>query len=137
MPATRKAGPVEPAPTPSAVTTTTTTHSSSSVEVCEPCEHADREGWWGPGHRGTHCRNCHRSWTGYAEAHCVECCLHFSTDRVADAHRVGGRCMTLSDLMAVHRPTGARVFDVSTRASGLVVTWWRDRSGDGPRYWAR
>jgi hypothetical protein len=137
MPATRRAGPEEPAPSTQAVTTTTNLNLSSSLEDCQPCDHAAREGWWGPGHRGTHCQDCHRSWTGYAEAHCAECHLHFSTDHVAAAHRVGDHCMTLSDLRAVRRESGSPVFDTRSRASGLVVVWWRDQASAQPSSWAR
>lgn len=102
---------------------------STGVDVCEICDYAEAEGWWGPGHRGTHCRFCHRGrpgawWTGRAEAHCVarledgsRCCLHFSRDSVAEKHRVDGRCLSLSAVVALRRPTGEPVFDLQTRKS--------------------
>ena len=54
--------------------------------TCEPCAYADEHGWWGPGHKGTHCRVCHASWSGLARAHCVLCHQTFSTNGVADLH---------------------------------------------------
>ncbi len=60
---------------------TTTTEST-----CPTCTHADKHGWWGPGHAGTHCRGCHRSWTSKAQAHCTICHGHFVTDGVAELH---------------------------------------------------
>lgn len=55
--------------------------------TCPVCAFADEHGWWGPGHRGTHCRDCHRSWTALKEAHCTACHEHFSTDAHAQSHR--------------------------------------------------
>lgn len=57
---------------------------------CPVCAYAVEHGWWGPGHQGTHCRSCHRSWTSTAQAHCVVCCAHFVTDGVAGMHWRGG-----------------------------------------------
>ena len=61
------------------------------AEPCSICAYADRHGWWGPGHRGTHCRGCHRSWTSTREAHCVVCHAHFSADSAAERHWVKGQ----------------------------------------------
>ncbi len=54
--------------------------------ICAPCAYADEHGWWGPGHPGTHCRSCHRSWAGLARAHCMVCHETFSTTGVANRH---------------------------------------------------
>lgn len=68
--------------------------------TCPVCTHADEHGWWGPDHRGTHCRDCHRSWTGLKEAHCTVCCAHFSTDNHAESHRgVRGACIPPGDVL--------------------------------------
>lgn len=90
-------------------------------EPCAPCAHAARHGWWGPNHRGTHCRGCHRSWTGLAEAHCVGCHEHFTTNGTADLHRQAGQCVPPGSL---RRKDGSPVLVPSTKArfhSG--VTW--------------
>ena len=33
--------------------------SVGQARSCAPCDYADRHGWWGPDHKGTHCRDCH------------------------------------------------------------------------------
>lgn len=113
----------------------TSQHSTRSIGVdtsCETCRHAELHGWWGPKRRGTHCRHCHRSWTGKSESHCVgkledgsQCCLHFSRDSIGNRHRVDGRCLTLPELMALRKSTGEPLFDLETRRSGPVVVYWR------------
>lgn len=119
-----RAGPLEPAPQDQAVATTTDRGKVTTGE-CRICAHAEKHGSWPPDHRGTHCEGCHRSWTGFREAHCTVCHLHFSSDGVAERHREGYRCLSLSDLTAMRRETGPPVFDLRRRASGLVVVWWR------------
>jgi hypothetical protein len=57
---------------------------------CSVCDQVTTLGWWGPDHRGTHCRKCHRSWTAKGAAHCPVCCEHFATDATAQLHW-GGR----------------------------------------------
>jgi hypothetical protein len=58
--------------------------------ACDPCAHAAAHGWWGPDHRGTHCRDCHASWAGYARAHCTVCHETFASAGVAEAHWLRG-----------------------------------------------
>jgi hypothetical protein len=53
---------------------------------CDICTYARLHAGWPPQHRGTHCRDCHRSWTGLARAHCVVCHATFSTNGTADLH---------------------------------------------------
>ena len=60
-------------------------------EPCAVCTYADRHGWWGPDHPGTHCRACHRSWTSTAQAHCVVCHAHFTADSAAKKHWIKGQ----------------------------------------------
>lgn len=62
------------------------------MNCCGVCAYADEHGWWGPGHRGTHCRVCHRSWTSLTSSHCTVCHRHFGSDVAADAHRIGNVC---------------------------------------------
>lgn len=59
---------------------------------CETCTYAGEHGWWGPDHRGTHCRGCHRSWAALAQSHCTDCHRHFGSNEAGDAHRVGDEC---------------------------------------------
>lgn len=75
---------------------------------CPTCSYAEGNGWWGPGHAGTHCQGCHRSWTSKAQSHCSECCRHFGSDSAGDAHRRGDRCVD---------PAGVERFDT---ADGLI-----------------
>ena len=58
----------------------------ADLKTCEHCEHAHRYGWWGPRHKGTHCRRCHLSWTARAQQHCTVCCSHFSSESAANLH---------------------------------------------------
>lgn len=58
---------------------------------CLTCAYADEHGSWPPDHRGTHCRDCHRSWTSKREAHCARCCGHFTSDTLAERHWCDGR----------------------------------------------
>ena len=51
---------------------------------CPVCAHAQAHGWWGQA--GTHCRDCHRSWTSTVQVHCVVCHETFASDRVARLH---------------------------------------------------
>ena len=61
------------------------------VVSCSVCAHADAHGSWPTDHVGTHCRECHRSWTAKGAAHCPVCCGHFAADATAQLHWVGGR----------------------------------------------
>ena len=60
-------------------------------DTCEICEYGRAHACWPPEHKGTHCGDCHRSWTGTREAHCVVCHAHFTGDSVADLHWVKGK----------------------------------------------
>ena len=56
------------------------------VVSCPVCAYADAHGSWPPGHIGTHCRGCHRSWASTAQAHCSKCHEQFASVGVADTH---------------------------------------------------
>lgn len=58
---------------------------------CPTCTYARAHGWWGPDHRGTHCGNCHFSWTSRKEAHCSVCHEHFASVTAAEEHWCDGR----------------------------------------------
>ena len=60
---------------------------------CDLCANNLRDGWWGVA-GVTHCHQCHRTWGGFRQAHCVLCCRHFSTDGAAEQHRKNDRCMS-------------------------------------------
>lgn len=90
--------------------------------TCEICMYAAEHGSWPTTHRGTHC-DCHRSWTGMKEAHCAECHLHFSTDKLADRHRKGDACMTPGELLRLRTDSGKPVFRVCETPKGEV---WRN-----------
>ncbi len=55
---------------------------------CPICAHARAHGAWGQ--PGTHCRECHRSWTSTAQAHCTACHQQFGSNRIAEMHWVRG-----------------------------------------------
>lgn len=98
------------------------------MSACVVCAYAAEYGSWPLSHRGTHCDHCHRSWAGFKEAHCVAvndgrvCCLHFSTDVLAEKHRVGGRCLTETELLVFAAKNGRRVFRKCPGPDG-TVTW--------------
>jgi len=90
-------------------------------DPCAVCSYADEHGWWGPGHKGTHCRDCHRSWTGTAKAHCTLCHETFSTNGVADLHWLRG---------VHHEPC-----TVKALRQGDDGTW--HTAGERPAHWAK
>jgi hypothetical protein len=55
---------------------------------CETCAALDAGGIL----ETNHCRDCHRSWRGHAEAHCAVCHRHFGGDVAFLAHRADGIC---------------------------------------------
>ena len=72
------------------------------AEPCETCAYADAHGWWGPGHQGTHCRGCHRSWTSRREAHCTVCHGHFIGDSAAELHWRHGQHRDPASVKGLH-----------------------------------
>jgi hypothetical protein len=66
--------------------------------TCSICEYAAEHAAWPPDHQGTHCRDCHRSWTSKREAHCVTCHEHFGSNNAADQHWLNGRHVHPDDL---------------------------------------
>jgi hypothetical protein len=90
--------------------------------TCEICMYAKTHGSWPPTHKGTHC-DCHRSWSGFKEAHCAECHQHFSTDTLAERHRIGSRCMSPLELQRLRTDSGKPVFRVTESKNGTI---WRN-----------
>jgi hypothetical protein len=76
----------------------------TSLLTCAACVHAAAHGWWGPGVRGTHCPECHRSWSSPVQVHCVVCHEQFATDNVARLHwtRTGHVHPATVDRLAPH-----------------------------------
>lgn len=58
---------------------------------CPTCTYAHAHASWPPGFRGTHCADCHRSWTSRKEAHCARCHGHFASATAADQHWCDGK----------------------------------------------
>lgn len=93
--------------------------------TCLSCIAAKRDGHWP--HDGTHCRECHRTWTSFVEAHCVVCHLHFSTNNTADLH--DSLCSddaqaTRRALASARRTAGTPIFAVRQRKHGEVFVQW-------------
>lgn len=95
---------------------------------CDICTHAAFFGSFPPSLRGTHCSDCHRSWSGFRESHCAAirpdgstCCLHFSADSVAEKHRVGDRCLTRDEMLKHVSKDGKPVFRCVVADTG--ETW--------------
>lgn len=84
---------------------------------CAVCDHADQHRWWGQS--VTHCRKCHRSWTGLREIHCAGCCEHFSTPDNLDLHKTpNGGCTNPGQVVA---KSGQLKLRTKTGPNGL--TW--------------
>lgn len=96
-----------------------------SGPVCGPCGHNRKFGWNGG---GSHCRDCHRSWTSKREAHCATCHNHFSNPGNFDIHRTGTGCIPPAD---VKTKTGKPKLRILVRALGPV---WVS-TGERPAHW--
>jgi len=90
--------------------------------TCQICVHATEHGSWPPDHRGTHCLDCCRSWSGFREAHCVDCHQHFSSDILADKHRIGYECLTVEEMLETVSQNGKLVFRQCDTRNGKI---WR------------
>lgn len=89
---------------------------------CAICAYAATHGWWGPDHTGTHCRDCHRSWTGTTQAHCAGCHEHFTSAASFDKH------------LPLCGPDAHERYTVASRTDGNPVFVLRDLN-DG-RAWS-
>lgn len=85
---------------------------------CPVCEHNRLHGWTGL-RKGSHCRDCHRTWTGLREAHCTLCCAHFTTPANFDRHLTRAGCQPPAGVVD---KAGAPRLVAIERASGLVWT---------------
>jgi hypothetical protein len=85
--------------------------------ACTVCAFAAERHRWPM--EGTHCRDCHRSWTSLVQSHCTVCHEHFATNGVADLHWRGAGHVDAATVPAleahdeangpVWRSTGGRV----------------------------
>jgi hypothetical protein len=103
---------------------------------CEPCAHAAAQGWWGPLPDGatTHCRRCHRGWSGAGQVHCSRCCRHFSADSALRLHRGPNGC---ADPATITTQTGTPRLERREDRFGVVWGWpgerrdgWASRLGN-------
>lgn len=83
---------------------------------CEVCRHDLEHGWFGL-KSGTHCRGCHRTWTGLKEAHCTACHELFGSVSTSDLHDPGMVCKPPGNL---RRIDGTPALRPRQRASGIV-----------------
>lgn len=91
--------------------------------VCDVCAYAAEYGMWPPDHEGTHCADCHRSWSSLVEAHCVDCHLHFTSEASAALH--DPYChpdseKTQKRLLSARRSSGRPILVVRERKHGSV-----------------
>jgi hypothetical protein len=93
---------------------------------CEACEFFKERGYYPK--QTHHCRTCHRSWTGYTQAHCASCHSHFSTPSAFDRHMTDAGC---------RQPEELRNKDGSYVLGLRVDKWGRTWSfaGDGTPWW--
>lgn len=85
--------------------------------TCPICVEATH-GAWPRSHKGTHCRDCHQSWTSKTAAHTMCCHLTFTSNSAADAHLVKGNCT---------HPATLPAFELITRADGHQ--YWMPTTG--------
>lgn len=79
----------------------------------------------GPGY----CSDCDREWKAKGEAHCSDCCNHFTSDSGFDLHRKDGVCRDPKTVRGIK--SGRLLFEATDRASG--PTW--QMAGDGSSHW--
>ena len=76
--------------------------------TCRVCDESTR-GAWPRWFHGTHCRDCHQSWTSKTAAHSLCCHRTFSSNDAADRHLVRGVCTdpaTITRFQLISRPDG-------------------------------
>ena len=57
------------------------------------------------------------------EAHCPECHRHFSSDSLAEKHRIKYRCMTTAEMLSAVTRGGSKIFRLTTDGKGREI--WR------------
>jgi hypothetical protein len=97
---------------------------SVGLLACSVCEYAAEHHSWPASLRGTHCKGCHRTWSGKKEAHCTACHAHFSTPSNFDAHLSPRGC---AEPGAVTDLAGRPRLRPVVRASGAVWVGWAER----------
>lgn len=81
--------------------------------TCDICIFAKQHGHWPEA--VIHCDDCHRSWHGLAEAHCPQCCAHFTSDSAFDLHLTGDGC---KDPATARRKNGFALYRLVERFGG-------------------
>lgn len=93
---------------------------------CEACSFYSLKGYYPK--QTHHCRTCHRSWTGTAQAHCVRCHSHFSTSSSFDRHVTDEGCRQPEELRDKRGN-----FILGLRVDKWGRTW--SFAGDGTPWW--
>lgn len=105
---------------------------------CPACAYAEAEGHWPD--VGTHCSDCHRTWTGMKEAHCPRCHLHFASDSTAEIHApycTDDTDETLKRLLSARTSKRTPRVRLRDRKSGpVVVRWYPERKNASGHYTA-
>jgi len=94
---------------------------------CTWCEVRAELGWYGDA-KIHHCRDCHRTWTGTAQVHCVRCHHHFSSYSACDRHLLDEMCQPPQE---VRDKDG--VPRLGLRQDKYGYTW--SFAGDGTPWW--
>lgn len=97
------------------------------MKICQWCQKRAEIGWYGDP-KIHHCRDCHRTWTGTSQAHCVNCHHHFSSNSAADRHLVNDSCYPPQE---VRDSNG--VPKLGLRKDKYGYTW--SFAGDGTPWW--
>ena len=70
-----------------------------------------------------HCRDCHRTWKGYSQAHCASCCTHFTSDSAFDKHLASPKAPEdCYDPATLTKADGSPLFKLVQHVSGPVCT---------------
>lgn len=97
------------------------------MKPCQWCEKRNEIGWYGDA-KIHHCRDCHRTWTGTSQVHCVRCHHHFSSHSACDRHLLNEICQPPQE---VRDKDG--VPRLGLRQDKYGYTW--SFAGDGTPWW--
>lgn len=73
--------------------------------ACEICETIETTGWIGDS-TSSHCRGCHRSWSGTSAGHCKACHEHFRSETAFRRHRRDNACVPPADVGLIESDRG-------------------------------
>lgn len=101
------------------------------MTACTVCvEH----GRWPANHIGTHCRDCHDSWSSLNAAHTLCCHRTFKSNNAADLHLIRGVCTdpaTIPGFELVERAHGYRCWTQKRGLDSALTRMGRETTPPG------